>query len=475
MSQPLNIMLLQAEDIGRHLGCYSDAYSHTPNLDQLAAEGTRFTNAFSHAPVCAPSRGGMVTGCYPWSIGNHHMRSKLMNPPRCFTQELRDAGYYVSWPTKLDFNFDPQEGWVDDTDAWWEKPPPADEPFFVYQNFGTTHESRMFGELPEWHSAKALDVPEHLRHGPDQAVVPPCFPDTPEIRRQLANYYDALTHIDREIGDRLAWLDEHGLRDNTIVIFLSDHGRGLPREKRWCYDAGIHEPLIVRWPGKLGPGTVEDDLVAWVDIAPTLLSVAGVAVPAHYQGQIFLGNDKAAPREYVFAGRDRMDSNFDKVRACRDKEFLYIRNDAPGLPWAQKQWYMEQQPVMPVMRDMHARGELKGHEAVFFQPEKPEEELYEVGKDPWQLNNLAGDPAFAEKKKALRAAMEANLERFGDLGDTTEEILILEELVLDKRGEYLQRSEFLPPEQVIGPTPIPMTLREAAPFLRKNGTYRFSV
>lgn len=475
MSQPLNIMLLQAEDIGRHLGCYGDTYSHTPHIDQLAAEGTLFTNAFSHAPVCAPSRGGMVTGCYPWSIGNHHMRSRLKHPPRCFTQELRDAGYQVSWPTKLDFNFEPQTDWVDDTDNWWEKPPPADKPFLVYQNFHTTHESRMFAELPGWHTVHDLKLPPELRHDPDRAEVPGCFPDTPEIRCQLARYYDALTCIDREIGERLAWLDNHGLRENTIVIFLSDHGRGLPREKRWCYDAGIHEPLIIRWPGQLQAGRIEDDLVAWVDIAPTILSIAGAPIPGHYQGQVFLGAEKAAPRDYVFAGRDRMDSNFDKVRACRDKEFLYIRNDAPRLPWAQKQWYMEQQPAMPAMREMQARGELHGDEAVFFQKEKPEEELYEVGKDPWQLRNLAGDPAYAERKQALREAMEANLERFGDLGDTAEEVLIHEGLIEDWRDQYLQRSEYLPPEQVIGPQPIPMTLREAAPYLRKGGNFRFSI
>jgi hypothetical protein len=156
-------------------------------------------------------------------------------------------------------------------------------------------------------------MPEHLRHDPALAPVPPYLPDCPELRAQLVAYYDAVTYIDEEIRKRLAWLDTHGLRDNTLVIFLSDHGRGLPREKRWCYDAGIHLPLIVRWPGKIQPGSTEDALVAWVDIAPTILAAAGVPVPSHMQGQIFLGADRAEPREFVYAGRDRMDAVYDKV------------------------------------------------------------------------------------------------------------------------------------------------------------------
>lgn len=427
----------------------------------------RFTKAFSHAPVCAPSRGGMVTGCYPWSIGNHHMRSTLIDPPRCFTHELREAGYTVSWPTKLDFNFEPTEGWCDNQDPWWEGPPPANgQPLFLYQNFPRTHESRMFAEIPDWHPDKADFQPEDSRHDPAKAPVPPYLPDTPDLRGQLVRYYDALSAIDEEIGQRLKWLDDHGLRENTLVIFLSDHGRGLPREKRWCYEAGLHEPLIVRWPGRLEPGEVREELVAWVDIAPTVLSLAGVPIPGHYQGQVFLGPQAAPPREYVFAGRDRMDSTFDKVRVARDRDWHYIRNDAPGLPWAQKQWYMEQQPIMPVVRALHASGQLTGDAAAFFQPRKPVEELYDVHADPHQLHNRAGDPACAAHLQRLRSALEAHLARFGDLGDTSEEILIARGLVTDRRTEYRQRSQDLPPEQILGPMPIPMTLAEARDHLR---------
>jgi uncharacterized sulfatase len=467
MARPLNIMLLQCEDTGRHFGCYGDAYSSSPNIDRLAAAGALFTHAFSHAPVCAPSRGGMVTGCHPWTIGNHFMRCTLRRPPRCFTHELVDAGYHVSWPTKLDFNFEPTEGWCSDQDPWWEQPPP-DQPFFVYQNFGLTHESRMFKEVPDWHGTE-FPCPDDSRHDPGHAPVPPFLPDTPELRRQVATYYDAVSAIDHQIGRRLQWLDDHGLRDNTVVILLSDHGRGLPREKRWCYDAGVHLPLIVRWPGAIDPGSVVGELVAWVDIAPTILSLAGVPVPEQYQGRVFLGDKRAPEPEAVFFGRDRMDEVFDKVRGARDRDFHYIRNDAPGLPWAQRQWYMEQQPVMPVARRLHAAGALGGAAAAFFAPRKPAEELYHPASDPHCLRNLAGDPAHAHDLRRLRAALEAHLDELGDLGDTDERVLIERGVVTDRLQEYRERQPrepVLPPRQVLGPDPVPMTLEEARPWLR---------
>ncbi len=455
-----NILVLQGEDVGRHLGCYGDSYAQTPNLDQLAAEGMRFTNAFSHAPVCAPSRGGMMIGCYPWTKGNHHMRSTLSHPPRCYTHELRDAGRYVAWPSKLDFNFEPTEGWCDTQEPWHTQNAPK-QPFFLYENFSHSHESAMFGDLrPNWHHPLPPEAEGLAPHDPDQAQVPPHLIDCPESRKQVADYYDNFSVIDAQIGARLKWLDDQGLRDNTIVIFLSDHGRGLPREKRWCYDAGIHLPLIVRWPGTLEPGSVCDDLVAWVDVAPTLLALAGAPIPEHYQGQVFLGPDAAPPRECVFAGRDRMDEVFDYVRCVRDKQWHYIRNFAPELPWAQNQKYMEQQPIMPIMRKAWAEGRLEGANQLFFEDEKPIEELYDVEKDPDMIHNLAADPALAPVLEQMRTRLQGLTEEFGDLAQTSEEELVAQGLVEDRIEEYKERFEALPEEWQLGPQPLPTTLRE---------------
>lgn len=455
-----NIILLQGEDVGLHLGCYGDSNARTPNLDRLAAEGARFTNAFTHAPVCAPSRGGMVSGRYPYSLGNHHMRCTLTHPPRTFTQELRDAGYYVNWNTKLDFNFDPQEGWCDETSAWHEKPAP-EQPFFLYENLSVTHESRMFPGTTD-----ALDDPPTVAaslqpHDPARMTVPPHLVDCPEVRRQLAKYYNAFSVLDAEIGNRLHWLDAQGLRENTVVIFLSDHGRGLPREKRWCYDAGLHLPLIVRWPESIPPEMVCDELVGWVDIAPTLLSLAGVPVPAQYQGQVFLGDHTAVSRQYVFAGRDRMDEVFDRVRVARDKRWHYIRNYAPNLPWAQCQKYMEQQEVMGVMRELWRNGNLSGSAGTFFRETKPPEELYDVESDPDCIHNLADDPALTSVLERLRRALDQHLDVVGDLGAITEEELIERGILTNRLPEYRERRNLCPPERIIGPRPFPMTLREA--------------
>lgn len=453
-------MLLQGEDAGRHLGCYGDAKARTPHLDMLAAEGCRFEQAFTHAPVCAPSRGGMVTGRYPYSLGNHHMRCSLAEAPRTFTQELRDAGYHVNWNTKLDFNFEPQDGWRDDASDWYLKPAAA-EPFFVYENFGVTHESRMFPDLPD---ALEDPPPEALGlspHDPDTLTVPPHLTDCPEVRKQLAKYYNAYSVLDAQVGRRLQWLEEQGLAENTLVIYLSDHGRGLPREKRWCYDAGLHLPLIVRWPGQLEPGSISDALVAWVDIAPTLLSLAGARIPADYQGQVFLGDDAAPSRSCVFAGRDRMDEVFDWVRVARDQHWHYIRNYAPKLPWAQYQKYMEQQEIMPVMRAKWKAGELNGDEAAFFADEKPIEELFDMEKDPCCMHNLAGDPAYDGPLEKMRAQLQAHLASVKDLGAVTEEELVAEKVLTNHLREYEERRDSCPVDHIIGPVPFPMTLREA--------------
>lgn len=461
VNQRPNIMLLQGEDVGRHLGCYGDPVAHTPHLDALAAQGARYTQAFTHSPVCAPSRGGMVTGRYPYSLGNHHMRSTLAKPPRVFVQELKDAGYHVAWTSKLDFNFNPAEGWRHASSPWHNAPAPR-QPFFLYENFAVTHESRMFPEVPDWHGPLPPEGRTAHRHRPEDTRPPPWLCDGPELRRQLVRYHDAFSVLDAQVGQRLAWLEEQGLADNTIVIFLSDHGRGLPREKRWCYDAGLHLPLLVRRPGHIPPGTVCDDLVGWVDIAPTLLSLAGVDIPGDYQGQVFLGPRKAPPRTCCFAGRDRMDEVFDRVRVARDKRWHYIRNFAPHLPWAQCQSYMEQQEIMPVMRARHARGGLSGDTRAFFKDQKPAEELYDAANDPDCLRNLAGDPALRDVLETMRARLDAHLGEVNDLGTVTEEDLVARGVLTDRLPEYRQRAVSLPPSLRIGPDPTPMTLREAA-------------
>ena len=413
-----NILWLSCEDMSPDLGCYGDSYSVSPNIDRLAAQGVHYTSAFTVAGVCAPSRSGIITAMYPSSIGTHHMRSKGVPPPyvKCFPEFLRAAGYYCSNNVKTDYNFDtPITAWDEvSTRAHWRNRPKG-MPFFSVINFTTTHESqiRATPEVLARHMERVR--PEH-RHDPARAVLPPYYPDTPVVRRDWANYYDLITSMDAQVGEQLRMLEADGLADNTVVFFWSDHGRGLPRAKRWLYDSGIHVPLVVRWPGSIQPATTSDDLVSFIDLGPTVLSIAGVPVPDYMQGQPFLGGQKKPPRRHIFAARDRMDEKYDMIRCVRDKRFKYIRNYQPEKPYAQNIAYMDEMPAMKEMRRLAAEGRLTGPQAQFFRPTKPSEELYDTAADPHEVRDLAGLPAHVAVLEEMRRTHDAWMKQVGDLG-----------------------------------------------------------
>ena len=316
-----NILWISIEDINPRFGCYGDLVARTPNIDRLAAQGMRFPYAFSTAGVCAPSRSAIITGMYQTSIGTHHMRTTHTNevmpglptpysavPPhyvKTFTEYLRAAGYYCTNNHKTDYQFTPPlTAWDECREGAHWRHRPEGMPFFSVFNPTLTHESRMWEE-----GAPPLIT------DPDEVSVPPYLPDNRRVREAIARHYDTLERADARVGEILAELEEDGLADDTIVFLWSDHGAGLPRGKRWLYDAGIRVPLIVRWPGYLEPGSVSDQLVSLVDLGPTVLSVAGLDVPPHMQGQPFLGPDKR-PREYVYAARDRHDEAYDMCGPC---------------------------------------------------------------------------------------------------------------------------------------------------------------
>ena len=438
-----NFIFIVGEDLGPELGCYGDAYARTPNLDKLAAEGARFTRAFTHAPVCAPSRSGLITGRYPTAIGTHHMRSKLLAPPPAFTTHLRKAGYFVAWPGKTDFNFDVPKDYFDSTTNWLnnQRNHPR-KPFFAYVNLGQTHESQIRLAQDKFDALTSILPAEH-RHDPAQAPLPPYYPDTPIIRRDLANYYDLVSVVDHRIGEILRKLEAAGLDENTVIFFFGDHGRGLPRGKRWVYDSGIRVPLIIKWPGKIKPGTVREDLVTFVDFAATILSLAGVDLPKELDGQPILRADGSAPapRKYIYAARDRMDETPDRIRAVRDTRYKYIRNFQPDLPYAQKIAYMEEMPTMQEWRRLHAEGKLTDPQKIFFAPTKPKEELYDTELDPHEINNLIASPDHTAKLTELRAALDDWLTKTGDLGAIPEPDLIKRALIADSLSQYEQRKQ----------------------------------
>ena len=434
-----NIVFIVGEDMGPELGCYGDAQAITPQMDRLAREGARFTRCFTHAPVCAPSRCGLITGRYPTTLGAQHMRSRLVEIPRTFTKLLREAGYFVAWPGKTDFNFNPPADFADSTKNWLKSPPPK-QPFFAYLNFTQSHESQVRNDNDKYAANTKRLTPEQ-RHDPAKMALPPYHPDAPEVRADLARYYDLVTSVDYDAGDVLQWLDDHKIADNTVVILFGDHGRGIARSKRWLYDSGLHTPLLVRWPGHIAAGSVREDLVAFLDLAPTCLALAGVEVPAEMQGRIFLGERTQPEPKQVFAARDFMDETYDRIRSVRDRQFRYVRNFHPELPYAQHIEYMERGPTMQAWRRLHAEGKLNPVQDAFFAPTKPKEELYDTAADPWETRNLADDPPHAAKLAELRAALDDWLVKTHDLGGMTVEEMVAQKIIKPRDPIYGERKE----------------------------------
>jgi N-sulfoglucosamine sulfohydrolase len=423
-----NIVWLVLDDASPALGAYGDRQAITPTMDRLARAGVRFTRAFTHTPVCAPSRFGLVTGIYPTTAGAHHMRSQVINPPLTFMHYLRRAGYFVAWPGKVDFNFDPgarttlPERAADSTAEWLNARPPR-QPFFAYLNLGVTHEAQVRADATR-HARNTARLKPSEFHDPAKMEVPSFLPDAPEVRQELARFYDLMTAADYQVSDVLEWLGKSGLSANTIVFLFSDHGTGMPRSKRWVYDSGIRVPLVITWPGHITRNSVRDDLISFVDFAPTVLSMAGLPVPSGMQGQVFLGDKRARERDYIYASRDRMDEAFDRIRGVRDKRFKYLRNFHPELPYSQRIEFNEQSPAMRAWRHLHEKASLTGAPEAFFAPQKPPEELYDTVADPDEIRNIATHPRYKTVLDRMRRAMDEWIRDTRDLGEIPEEQLV---------------------------------------------------
>lgn len=401
-----NILWISSEDNGPHLGCYGDTYATTPHLDALAARGQRFLNVWSVAPVCAPARTAVITGMYPSSIGAEHMRSlvKLPSDVRLFPAYLRDAGYWCTNNVKEDYNVDPGgKVWdVSSGKAHW-RGRAAGQPFFAVFNFTTTHESQV------------RKRPHKAVHDPAKVTLPPWYPDTPEVRQDWAQYHDNMTRMDTQAGELLGELKKEGLAENTIVFYWGDHGPGLPRCKRNASQSGLRVPLIVHFPEKwkhlapagYAPGAASPELVCFVDLGPTVLSVAGVPVPAHMQGRAIAGQEKKPAPAYIHGLRGRMDERYDLVRSARDQRYVYVRNFMPHRPQGQRNAYMFVTPTTQVWKRLFDEGKLTPVQSAFWQ-RKPAEELYDLESDPWETKNLATDPAHAATLQRLRDAATAH-------------------------------------------------------------------
>ena len=452
-----NILLLVAEDMSPRVGSFGDPVARTPTLDALAAEGTRFPNTFTTAGVCAPSRAAQITGMHQNALGAGHMRTSTypdggyaaVPPPwvKGYPELLRAAGYYTFNSGKTDYQLSdsmladqsPRTIWDESRVPGaldWESAP-LDKPFFGMINFHTTHESGLFPELawPE-STTHALIMMVNLFGArgaesitrPEDVDLPPYYPDTALARETVARQYDNIHLMDQQVGEILDQLRRDGLEESTIVIWTTDHGSGLPGAKRELSDAGIRVPLIIRWPQRFRPagvvpGEVEQRMVSFVDLAPTILAMARVPIPKWMVGRVFAGEEPADPREFVFAARDRLDEYPDRSRAVRSDRFKYIRNWNPGQPAGFDLEFRRIIPFMKQWRTMWEKGELDATQARFFEPRGPEE-LYDLQVDPWETENLVDDPRYAAVADRMRMALDEWLTTSDDLGAIPEDEMI---------------------------------------------------
>ncbi len=424
-----NIVWIVSDDLGPELGCFGYPGVATPNLDRLAAEGTRFTHAFSTAPVCSSSRTAFQTGLYQTTVGGHHHDTHDKRPLPAFattvTAEMQRAGYFVSngrgsaTPEKrlakshLNFLYDPRTFF--DGQDWTERA--EGQPFFAQIQIKEPH--RIFVKRD--------------RTRPD-APIPPYYPEHPVTRADWDNYLASIEVLDATVGMVMERLEAEGLADNTLVIFFGDHGRPHVRGKQWLYDGGLHTPLIVRWPGKVAAGAVDDRLVSLLDLMPTTLAAAGVEAPGNLVGADLLDPDWKGHQQ-LFAARDRCGDAPDRIRSVRTHDFKYIRNFHPELPYLQLSSYKKTQyPVETVMKVLHAEGKWT---SPFMADTRPAEELYDLRSDPHEMNNLAADPAFAGKLAELRGSLDRWIEETGDLGSVDEGLTVdLDALMESKRKSY---------------------------------------
>ncbi len=440
-----NIVWIVVEDLSSSLPSFGDSTIVTPNLEKLASQGVCYDNFYSPHPVCAPARAAIITGMYANSIGASHMRTgpwyagkasieRLNNYSKnlpigiipyeavpspqikMFTEYLRTAGYYCTNNKKEDYQFlKTPTAWDDSSkEAHWRNRP-KDAPFFSVFNIEVTHESRIWTKINDslW-VENDLDIP-----------VPPYLPNTEIAKKDIRRMYSNILEMDAQVGKIIQQIEDDGLMDNTIIMWYTDHGGPLPRQKRLLYDSGIKVPMIIRFPDEQFKSQRDDRMISFIDLAPTLLSLANIKAPGYMNGSPFLGKHiRSQEPKYIFGTADRFDEITDRIRSVRDKQFKYIKNYMPEKPLYQDLAYRKQMPIMQELIRLKKANQLTDYQALWFKETKPEEELYDIYKDPHELNNLANDPDFKEKLLELRQVCHEWVENINDTGLQDEKQLI---------------------------------------------------
>ncbi len=418
-----NILLIMAEDMSARVGAFGDSVAVTPNLDRLASTSVRYPNTFTTAGVCAPSRAAHILAVHQMSVGGQHMRTRSFKesayrsvPPahiKAYPELLRRQGYYTFTSSKLDYQFSNTSAGSGPFSIWDYEGPQSTwqgraegQPFFGFVTLNQSHERQMFPDVVAANNATGT---RSQVVNPDQVLVPPYYPDHAAIRADIAQHYNNIFTMDQMVGKLLRQLEEDGLADNTIVIWTTDHGDGLPRGKREIYDSGIKVPLIVHWPADLKPAMLNPDsidkkLVSFVDIGPSVLTIAGIPVPDYMHGSAQLVPGASPKRDYIYAAKDRLDGFNFRERAVRDGQFKYIANLLPGLPGATHITYRDQLATMQTLWQQFGADKLNAAQRLWFEP-RPAEELYDIVADPHEINNLINSVEQAATLARMRSAL----------------------------------------------------------------------
>ena len=426
--KPLNIIWISCEDMGPILSAYKNPAIKTPNIDRIASEGVRYTNAYSTVGVCAPSRFSIITGMYPARLGAHNMRTgnhnnfkspedvvhkinkgvldklgqnvpeyEVVTPPyvKAFTEHLRAEGYYCVNDNKCDYQFNaPFTAWDEVSGGATYKNAPKGTPFFYVKNYYTTHESRIW-----------IRKDKPLTVSPEEVPIPDYYPDIPIVRNDIARKYSNIEALDKEVGQLLNQLTADGVLDNSIIFFWSDHGGNLLRQKRAVGNSGLHVPLLIRYPNGFRAGETDDRMVSLMDLGPTVMSVLGIKPPDYFDGKAFAGKYEEAPRKYIFGSADRFDESTDMQRSVLDGRYVYIKNFMPELPLIYRNKYREQIPMNAQLIELNRQKKLKGSASYIFMKTKPLEELYDLQNDPFEVDNLAEDPTQSKRINTYRKAL----------------------------------------------------------------------
>ena len=441
-----NILWIIVDDMSANFSCYGETLIETPHLDQLAKEGTLFTKAFVTAPVCSTNRSAFITGMYQTSIGSHQHRSgrgelKIHLPKgiRPVPELFQEAGYYTAitgWPNrdrtalgKTDYNFEWDKAMYDGPD--WSKRAPG-QPFFAQIH---TPGGKHRGKSREDFARISNRVADQLGSKTDPASVslPPYYPDLPTLREDWASYLDSVRLTDHFVGDIVQRLKDEGDYENTVILFMTDHGISHARGKQFLYEEGIHVPLVIAGPG-VEVGKRRDDLVEHIDIAALSLGLAGIDIPKKMQARDILADDYE-PRTAIFSARDRCDETVERMRCVRTERFKYIRNYYPERPHLQPNRYKDAKDIIIAMRAANAAGELDEAQKLLFTPTRPKEELYDLKNDPFEINNLAEDPKYAKRLEGLSERLDNWIKRTKDQGDESEAMFDSDMAVYTKKTE----------------------------------------